>query len=142
MLIFNVNYFYEAGTRMTFGKTLQRIRRAKVKTQRDIAQKIEMDYSYFSRLENDRFDSKPTRETIDKIAEALECTEEERGELLASAGRIDEELENAARVAGEKPMVGKLFRAVVHLPPERVAEILEQVQAELEAKSKSKSGRK
>lgn len=126
---------------MTFGKTLQRIRRAKGKTQRDVAQKIEMDYSYFSRLENDRFDSKPTRETVDKIAEALECTEEERGELLSGAGRIDEELENAARIAGEKPAVGKLFRAVVHLPPERVAEILKQVQAELEAQSKSKPGR-
>jgi transcriptional regulator with XRE-family HTH domain len=127
---------------MTFGKTLQRIRRMKGKTQRDVAQKIEMDYSYFSRLENDRFDSKPTRETIDKIAEALECTEEERGELLTSAGRIDEELENAARIAGEKPAVGKLFRAVVHLSPERVEEILEQVQAELKAQGKSKPGRK
>lgn len=127
---------------MTFGKTLQRIRRAKGKTQRDVAQKIEMDYSYFSRLENDRFDSKPTRETIDKIAEALECTEEERGELLSSAGRIDKELEKAARIASEKPAVGKLFRAVVHLPPDRVAEILEQVQSELEAKGKSKPRRK
>ena len=127
---------------MTFGKTLQRIRRAKGKTQRDVAQKIEMDYSYFSRLENDRFDSKPTRETIDKIAEALECTEEERGELLSSAGRIDEELERAARIASKKPAVGKLFRAVVHLPPDRVEEILEQVQSELEAKEKSRPGRK
>lgn len=127
---------------MTFGKTLQRIRRAKGKTQRDVAQKIGMDYSYFSRLENDRFDSRPTRETIDKIADALECTDEERGELLSSAGRIDEELEKAARIASEKPTVGKLFRAVVHLPQDRVAEILEQVQSELEAKRKSKAGRK
>ncbi len=127
---------------MTFGKTLQRIRRTKGKTQRDVAQKIEMDYSYFSRLENDRFDSKPTRDTIDKIAEALECTEEERQELLSSAGRIDEELEKATRIASEKPMVGKLFRAVVHLPPDKIEKILEQVQFELEAKRKSKPGRK
>jgi transcriptional regulator with XRE-family HTH domain len=127
---------------MTFGKTLQRIRREKGKTQRDVANIIEMDYSYFSRLENDRFESKPTRETVDKIAEALECTEEERGELLAAAGRIDEELEKATRIASERPAVGKLFRAVVNLPPERIAELVEEIQLELEAKRKPKSGRK
>ena len=56
---------------MSFGKTLQRIRRAKGKTQRQIANKMKMDYSYFSRLENDRFDSQPTRETVEKITQAL-----------------------------------------------------------------------
>ena len=127
---------------MTFGKTLQRIRRQKGKTQRDVANIIEMDYSYFSRLENDRFDSKPTRETIDKIAEALECTEEERGELLAAAGRIDEELEKATRIASERPAVSKLFRAVVKLPPERISELFDEIQLELEEKRKLKPGRK
>lgn len=127
---------------MSFGKTLQRIRREKGMTQREVAQKIGMDYSYFSRLENDRFDSKPTRETIGKIAEALECNEEERGELLAAAGRIDEELEKATRIASEKPEVGKLFRAVVNLPPERIAELVEEIQLELERKRKPKSGGK
>lgn len=127
---------------MTFGKTLQRIRRAKGPTQRDVADKIGMDYSYFSRLENDRFDSKPTRETIDKIAEALECTEEERGELLAAAGRVDEELERVTRIASAKPEVGKLFRAVVNLSPERIAELVEEIELELEEKRKPKPRRK
>lgn len=127
---------------MSFGKTLQRIRRKKEMTQREVAQIIEMDYSYFSRLENDRFDSKPTRETIDKIAEALECTEEERGELLTAAGRIDEELENAARIAGGQPKIGKLFRAVVKLPLDKIDEIMQKVESELEASRKPKQGRK
>jgi transcriptional regulator with XRE-family HTH domain len=127
---------------MSFGKTLQRIRRSKGVTQRDVASKIDMDYSYFSRLENDRFDSKPTRETIDKIAEALGCTEDERGELLSAAGRIDEELENAARIAGGRPQIGRLFRAVVQLPPEKIDEIMQKVEAELEASRKSKPKRK
>ncbi len=127
---------------MTFGKTLQRIRRAKGVTQRDVAQKIGMDYSYFSRLENDRFDSKPTRETIDKIAEALECTEEERRELLSAAGRMDKELENAARIAGDQPKIGRLFRAVVKLPSEKIDEIMRKVEAELEASRKTKPRRK
>jgi transcriptional regulator with XRE-family HTH domain len=123
---------------LSFGKTLQRIRQAKGKTQRQVAKKMDMDYSYFSRLENDRFDSQPTRETVEKITQALDCTDEEAGELLAAAGRVDRALEKATRIASEKPMVGKLFRSVVHLPADRVEAILEQVEAELKAKRKSK----
>ena len=123
---------------MSFGKTLQRIRRAKGKTQRQVADKMKMDYGYFSKLENDIFDSQPTRETIEKAAEALECSDEELGELLAAGGRVDRDLENATRIATEKPMVGKLFRSVIHLPSERVEAILKQVESELKAKRKSK----
>ena len=123
---------------MSFGKTLQRIRRAKGKTQRQVADKMKMDYGYFSKLENDVFDSQPTRETIEKAAEALECSDEELGELLAAGGRVDRDLENATRIATEKPMVGKLFRSVIHLPTERVEAILKQVESELKAKRKSK----
>src|SRR5947209_2928367 len=127
---------------MSFGKTLQRIRREKEMTQREVAHKIEMDYSYFSRLENDRFDSKPTRDTIDKIAEALGCNEEQRGELLAEAGRINEDMERVARIASKRPELGQLFQAAVKLPPKRVDEILQQVNAEVEANRKSKPRRK
>ena len=123
---------------MSFGKTLQRIRRAKGKTQRQVADQMKMDYGYFSKLENDIFDSQPTRETIEKAAEALECSDEELGELLAAAGRVDRDLEDATRIATEKPMVGKLFRSVVHLPTERVEALLKQVESELKAKRKSK----
>ncbi|MEW6732140.1 MAG: helix-turn-helix transcriptional regulator [Acidobacteriota bacterium] len=122
---------------MSFGKTLQRIRRSKGKTQREIANKIEMDYSYFSRLENDRFESKPTRETIDKITEALDCTEEERGELLAAAGRIDEDIENAAKIASERPELKRLFRKVIELSPEQINKIEKLIQEE-QAKAKAK----
>jgi transcriptional regulator with XRE-family HTH domain len=123
---------------LSFGKTLQRIRRAKGKTQREVADKMEMDYSYFSRLENDRFDSQPTRETVEKIAQALECSDEELGELLAAAGRVDRDLEKATRIASEKPMVSRLFRSVVNLPADRLEAILAQVESELKAKRKSK----
>ena len=123
---------------MSFGKTLQRIRRGKNLTQRDVAQKIGMDYSYFSRLENDRFDSKPTRETIEKIAEALKCTTEETAELLNQAGRINEDMERVARIASKRPELGNLFQAAVKLSPEKIDEILQQVRAEVEASKKAK----
>lgn len=127
---------------MTFGKTLERIRRSKSVTQREIATKIGMDFSYFSRLENDRFDSKPTRETIDKIAKALTCTEDERSELLAAAGRIDEELEDATRRASTEQQLGKLFRSVVKLSPEQIDKIMKKVESDLRANSQPKPGRK
>jgi transcriptional regulator with XRE-family HTH domain len=121
---------------MTFGKTLQKIRRKKEMSQREIAKKINMDFSYFSKLENDRFESKPTRETIEKIAQALNCTEEEKNELLAAAGRMNEEVEQVARLVNENPEkslpLGKLFRAAVHLSPERLKELSAAVEAEAE----------
>lgn len=123
---------------MTFGKTLERIRRAKVVTQREIASRIGMDFSYFSRLENDRFDSKPTRETIDKIAKALDCTDDERSELLAAAGRIDKELEDATRRAATDQQLGKLFRSVVKLSPDQRDKIMKKVESDLKANAESK----
>lgn len=124
---------------MTFGKTLERIRRAKSVTQREIASRIGMDFSYFSRLENDRFDSKPTRETIDKIAKALDCTDDERSALLAAAGRIDEELEDATRRAATDQQLGKLFRSVVKLSPDQRDKIMKKVESDLKANAESKT---
>jgi transcriptional regulator with XRE-family HTH domain len=123
---------------MSFGKTLRRIRVAKGVTQREVAHAMGMDYSYFSRLENDRFDSNPTRETIDKLAEALKCTDEERGELLAQAGRLNEDMEKVARIASKRPELGQLFQAAVKLSPNKIDEILKKVNAEVEANRKTK----
>lgn len=107
---------------MTFGKVLQRIRREKGLTQRGVADLIEMDYGYFSRLENDRFESNPTRETVDKIADAMGCNEEERGEMLAAAGRLDEKV---ARIATQSERHARLFKTVAHLPADRLEKLEE-----------------
>lgn len=121
---------------MTFGKVLQKIRRSKGMTQREVAKKIDMDFSYFSRLENDRFESKPTRETIDKIADALECNESERDELMAAAGRITEEVE---RAANKSPEMIKLFRSAIQLPPEKIAHYAKKMEADVRKSMKSDS---
>lgn len=121
---------------MTFGKTLQKIRRAKGLTQREVADLIEMDYGYFSRLENDRFDSNPTRETVDKIAEAMGCSEEERGELLAAAGRLSEKVEAIARIATQSEPLARLFKTASHLSPDRL-EKLEEMAKQLKDEMKS-----
>lgn len=109
---------------MTFGQILQKNRRAKKKSQREVADAIGMDYGYFSRIENDRFDYKPSRETILKITEFLKCDEKEKSELLAAAGRIDKEMEQLAQKAVERPELRSLFRAAVELPEEKIQELL------------------
>lgn len=112
---------------MTFGQILQKIRRAKGKTQRDVAGLIGMDYGYFSRIENDKFDYKPSRETIEKIIEKLDCDDSERAELLAAAGRIDKEMEELAKKAVETPELRPLFRAVLETPKENISEMLDLI---------------
>src|SRR5437773_11245897 len=115
---------------MPFGKTLRRIRREKGMTQRDVADALKMDYAYYSRLENDRFDYTPIRGTVEKLAAALDCSEAERVELLHEAGRIDQEIEQAARMTHARPDLRELFRAAPGFSPEVVQKMLEVARRE------------
>lgn len=124
---------------MTFGQTLQKIRRSKGKTQRVVADLIGMDYGYYSRIENDKFDYKPIRETIEKIIEKLDCNDEEKAELLTAAGRIDKEMEELAIRAVERPELRPLFRAVVETPKEEIAELFELINQHKQEKLKKEN---
>jgi transcriptional regulator with XRE-family HTH domain len=126
---------------MTFGQTLQKIRRAKGKTQRNVADAIGMDYGYYSRIENDRFDYKPSRETIEKIIETLECDENEKAELLAAAGRIDTEMRELAQKAVERPELRSLFRAAVEMPKDKIEKLLEIAAREEKEKTEVKKSK-
>lgn len=86
-----------------------------------------MDLGYFSKLENDKLSYPPTRETIIKIADALKCTSEERSELLSAAGRIDEEIEEYARIVHKHPEMRRLFKAVTRLDNDHLEELLNEI---------------
>lgn len=86
-----------------------------------------MDLGYYSKLENDKLAYPPSRETIDKIAKALECTPAEKNELLAAAGRIDQEIEGYAHLALKQPTFRKLFKAVSMFDPELLEELLNDI---------------
>ncbi|MBX7174979.1 MAG: helix-turn-helix domain-containing protein [Pyrinomonadaceae bacterium] len=124
---------------MTFGQILQKIRRAKRKTQREVADLIGMDYGYYSRIENDKFDYKPSRETIEKIIEKLDCNDDEKAELLAAAGRIDKEMEELAIKAVERPELRPLFRAVVETPKDEIAELFDLINQHKQEKLKKEN---
>jgi transcriptional regulator with XRE-family HTH domain len=73
---------------MTFGERLRELRKAKGLYQKELADKVGVDFTYLSRLENDR--RRPPKEnTISALAEVLEVDPDE---LLALAKRIPADL--------------------------------------------------
>jgi transcriptional regulator with XRE-family HTH domain len=68
----------------TFGSILKEKRRAAGLSQRQLADKVGVDFSYISKLENDRLQP-PASETIARIAECVRCPVEE---LLAAAKKM------------------------------------------------------
>jgi transcriptional regulator with XRE-family HTH domain len=72
----------------TFGKRLREARRNKGFSQRDLAGLVEVDYTYLSKLENNRADYPPKDDVIRALAHHLELDAEELSYL---AGRITAE---------------------------------------------------
>jgi transcriptional regulator with XRE-family HTH domain len=77
----------------TFGQRIKRKRRDLELTQRDVAERLEIDFTYLSKLENDRGEP-PGERTIKRLAEVLQEDEED---LLALAGKVPEELRDRAQ---------------------------------------------
>jgi transcriptional regulator with XRE-family HTH domain len=72
----------------TFGKRIQTLRRERGLTQRQVAADLGIDFTYLSKLENDRGEP-PGEQTVRKLATALDTDPEE---LLALAGKVPSEL--------------------------------------------------
>jgi HTH-type transcriptional regulator, competence development regulator len=72
----------------TFGETLRALRRAKGVNQRALADTVGVDFSYISKVENDRLPP-PAADTIVKICEALSVPPDE---LLALTGKMPTEV--------------------------------------------------
>lgn len=75
----------------TFGQKLRAIRRATGITQRKLAELIGVDFSYISKLENDRLPS-PAADTVVRICGALGVNPDE---LLASTGKIPMQIQHS-----------------------------------------------
>lgn len=77
----------------TFGRLIQRLRRERGLTQRQLAASLGLDFTYLSKVENDRGEP-PGEETVRRLAELLEADEEE---LLALAGKVPAALKARAQ---------------------------------------------
>lgn len=70
----------------TFGQLIRQARREQEYSQRELAKLIKVDYTYLSKLENDRADYPPSQEVIDSLATHLGLNGENLRKL---AGRIN-----------------------------------------------------
>lgn len=71
-----------------FGCVLRRIRNECGYSQAVLARMVGCDHSYINRLEHPDGKRMPSRQMVERIAEALRCTEPERQSLLVSAGFV------------------------------------------------------
>ncbi|MFQ5812609.1 MAG: helix-turn-helix domain-containing protein [Anaerolineae bacterium] len=87
----------------TFGQALRELRRSKDITQRNLAEKVGVDFSYISKIENDRLPP-PAADTIVRICNALEAPPDT---LLALSGKIPSELRDTI---GSSPAAMQFIR--------------------------------
>ncbi|MBD2578274.1 helix-turn-helix transcriptional regulator [Oscillatoria sp. FACHB-1406] len=73
-----------------FGELIRQARKDKGYSQRDLAKLLGLDFTYLSKLENDRADYAPKEEAIRALAHHLGLDEEE---LIFLAGRIPKQEE-------------------------------------------------
>ncbi len=70
---------------LSFGEAIKNARKNKGLSQKRLAYLIDIDYTYLSKLENNRVDYPPREEIIRALAQNLDLNEEE---LIFLAGRI------------------------------------------------------
>ncbi len=77
-----------------FGDLIRQARKDKGYSQRQLARHIGLDFTYLSKLENDRADYAPKEDVIRAIARNLSLDQEE---LIFLAGRIPQQEEEVLR---------------------------------------------
>lgn len=70
--------------KQTFGQVIRQARKDKGYTQRQVAKMLKIDFTYLSKLENDRADYPAKEDVIRSLAQKLDRNEEE---LIFLAGR-------------------------------------------------------
>lgn len=87
----------------TFGEVLRTLRRSKEISQRELANKVAVDFSYISKLENDRIPP-PAADTIVKICAVLGVQPEL---LLSLTGKLPSEIKE---LIGSNPKALEFLR--------------------------------
>ena len=100
----------QADAALTFGQRIRRLRRDRRLTQRDLAEQVQAlglkaDFTYISKIENDRLEVPPSEALIRGLAQILETDAES---LLEQAGKFNQKALQA--VVAEMPEAGILLR--------------------------------
>jgi transcriptional regulator with XRE-family HTH domain len=84
----------EKNVEQTFGRLIRQARKDKSYSQRELAGLLSVDFTYLSKLENDRADYPPKEEVIRALARNLDLDQEE---LIFLAGRLPQQYEALLR---------------------------------------------
>lgn len=76
----------------TFGQVIRQARREQEYSQRELAKLIGVDYTYLSKLENDRADYPPSQEVIESLANNLGLDAEDLRKLAGRANSDEQKL--------------------------------------------------
>ena len=108
---------------MTFGEKIRQLRKEKNLSQRDLATKVGVNFTYISKIENEKLDfgDYPSEELIRKLAKALRA---DADELLILAEKIPEAIKKRVM---ERPDV---FRKLAKLDDESLDKLLENLDDE------------
>ena len=91
---------------MDFGSRIRQLRKDKNISLRDFADRVRIDFTYLSKIENGKVEP-PSEEKINAMAKELEV---DREELLALAGKVSSE--DIRRAVESNPSVGILLRRI------------------------------
>ena len=105
---------------MEFGQRLRNLRKQKNLSQRDLAARVGIDFTYLSKIEGGRSDP-PSEVIIRRIAQVLEADEDE---LINLAGKVPKDLK---AVLEESPQAVELLRVLSErkLPEETYRKMLD-----------------
>jgi HTH-type transcriptional regulator, competence development regulator len=108
---------------MTLGERIRELRKAKNLNQSELADKVGINFTYLSKIENDRVESSefPSEETIKKLAKALKA---DADELLLMAKKVPDSIKK--RVI-QRP---DAFRKIANLDDEALDRLLEDIDGE------------
>ncbi len=87
-----------------FGVLLKGLREARRVSQSKLAERAEFDHSYVSRLESGA--RMPTREAVERLAQALGLGQSEEDGLLAAAGFLPRDV---ASLLSDEPAIGEVL---------------------------------
>lgn len=119
---------------MEFGKRLKELRLQQGLTLRELANRVKLNFTYLSKIENDKIEYTPSADKIRAIAKALNADEIE---LLKLADKVPPELEPLA----DNVSAIAFFRRAKNLTsPEDWKDLLDFLDQKYLARQKSKKG--
>ena len=106
----------------TFGQIIKEARKSNQITQRDLAKRIDVDFTYISKLENGVLEP-PSEEVIVKMAVVLGIDE---NELFLAAKKVPTEFKNTILQEGTANIFFRKYATLTEEQKERITRILEE----------------